>query len=61
MAQPRHRAKALQLWSKLCRMAQEFKRQDDEAGRRSWNDPATTLQHRADLNSEILDHGSRKS
>lgn len=57
----RPRAKIMNIWSKLCRMAAEFKRQDDEAGRQSWNDPAVTLQNRPDLEAHILNHGSRKA
>lgn len=47
----RDKAKELELWTKLCRMAQTFREEDqrERAGRKSWQDPEAVLLNRPDL------------
>ncbi len=42
-------AKELELWTKLCRMAQDFKEEDDAHGRKSWQDVREVIAKRPDL------------
>lgn len=41
-------AKAMKLWGLMCRMAQEFREEDERvrAGRKSWGDPKAVLERR---------------